>query len=265
MGGALSLVGGGNNANVINEMGNVTNNYMQIATQKCTTACSNEIVGNRIIVNGTTVNGNIGISQTCNINQGCSFSNNIQALTINQISSSAEQKYDVKNGLFSIFAGNNLNEANYTVNVNNTMQQILQSECNATSDNLFANNLVFFTNANINGDFTLTQDNNATNQCVMNNLAKIEAYTKSVANFDQTGKATTAFAGIIIAIIVLVVIVVLGGLLLLLAFGGIGGITAIAGGKKSSDSSDVVETSSGSSGGLVSEAVKAAPLALLAA
>lgn len=248
---------GSGTTNALNQTINISNEYMQVSTSKCSTACTNAITGNTIIIDGVSIGGNFEINQSCSVNSGCSFSNNIQTSITNVIKAQGNQQNKVTTGLLGFSLASATNDVNFNAQVNNVTQQILQTECQVSATNIFSNNLFYFTDAQVGGNVVLNQSNSPANQCVVNNLAKISAFTGVTSNFSQSNTIRNGLVFIIICIVILVIILVGGAVLILLAFGG---LSLFSGSKSSTTGTTTAAPASG--GGNASKLAALAPLAI---
>lgn len=259
--GIFSLFGS-HNSNVANETSIIQNKFLQTSIEQCSTNCTNAIVGSTIVINNVDIGGNFEINQSCSINQGCTFNTTLQSSITNMINASAQQQNSTTNGILSIFSSTSQNnDFNYYSYMNNVVTQLMDAECRADSTNLMANDLIYLGNSNVAGNAVISESSNISNQCVMNNLAKILAMSQQTTAVNQSNVSRSGLVMLIAAIVILVIVLVVGALLILLALGGfglIGGGKAVAGG-----SSDKSAGAAGKSG-LASEAGEAAKLALLA-
>jgi hypothetical protein len=188
----------------------IVNKILQQAQNKCVFSCKNVNSSDINIIN-TTVDGDVEISQTCDI-IGCSclMKTLLDNTLINTISDNLSQAESLSDGLLSLSLGSS-NSADVDVNtaVKNLASQIVSSNCKTSEEN-DSYETINVVGSKINGDFKIDQNSSISQStCIINNLLK---------NFDSTSdklavKQSIAGSDLLkMLIIIVVIIIVVGGI-----------------------------------------------------
>lgn len=220
---------GSNNANVAKESESVQNNILQASFQQCKSDCTNISSGNTVIFNGSNISGDVDFNQSCSATAHCIMEQQLQSQVQNMMSAIAQQQQEVEKSILSFTVANDVNYSEINENIVNSITQILQSSCQATSSNITNDNLVILNNTNVEGSFSFSQTGNATANCTMNNLARQVAFNQQQAKTNQTQKIESIFAIIAIAVIVVVIV---GAIIVFLTLRGGSGSSNINVGEK---------------------------------
>jgi len=193
-------------SNFISEAQNLENSILQASSETCIATCTNVEDNNTIIINGTSIGGNLDLTQQCKAQASCIMANQLDSQVQNIVKAMAEQKQTSKTSPFSFsFKGQN-NEAQINQNITNSVTQIMNTACQSTSDNMMVNDTIVLTNDRVGGNFVLSQSGDATSNCTMNNLAKQVLFNKERATADQTQTIESVFFLIILAIIICLIV-----------------------------------------------------------
>jgi len=252
MGGIFSS----HNQNVVSQVSDIQNNFLQASFNECTTQTTQAQIGNTITINGSQV-GNVGLTQSSSIVQGCQSSNSVNTNLTNLIKNQSQQTNKTVTGLLGFSFGGSQNYTYDTQIINNQLNQILANECNALSSQVQANNIIALSNATAD-NVVLSQQTNPSNTCVMSNVAKIIAFNSATSKADQSNTTRNGLVMIIIAMVVIVALLIGGALLILLAFGGFSLIGGGGGGKAAAAAGG----GGGEGASIASQAAKLAPLLL---
>jgi hypothetical protein len=183
----------------------VNNNILNASTANCSSTCTDYSGGNTVIINGTTINGNVEFNQTCDINMSCTINSQLNTNVNNILNSMQKQTTINANGFpsFSIDGVSNVDQASQ--NITTTIANILNSSCQSTSDIVSQNNFTYLNNSTVNGSLTFAQTGNVNNNCTLNNISGIQVANNESASSTQTAANLSAI-GILVVLIVFVII-----------------------------------------------------------
>jgi hypothetical protein len=200
----------GNQNNKVSIDQEVMNNILQKEYNSCVAVCESEQSGNTIIIDGSTITGDVGLRQVCKANASCLMTNSIDAEVSNIIEDTIKQSNTTVNSLFSVNWNNQTNSTNIKSIVTNNVTQILTNTCNANESLNQSNNLLYISKSTIKGDFigfALGDDaTNANAACTMSNLAKLVVYNKVQADVSQSNTAIDIGAVILLVIMLMILI-----------------------------------------------------------
>jgi len=259
---------GGNQSNSINANQTVINSLYTNSSQSCLATCTEQQIGDTIVIDNVTIGGNFtGFNQLCTAQAACIMDQNLDSSSKNILSSMLEQSNSTTNGPFSILAdltggGNLQNNVTVSQTIENMMQQNLSSFCQGYADEISEGNVLFIggSNNSIAGNFVgVNQTGSANASCTMKNYSKMQTFNQESAKVKQTNKQmdVVGLIGIVVGVVVVVIIIIIG---ILLAKGVIG-----IGSSKSGGQGGGYEVTSppSSSAGLESAAMEGAEVAAL--
>lgn len=197
----------------------INNNTVQESSTTCTATCQNTQNGDTTIFSGTTVTGDISaFSQVCKVSSSCVMTDQLSSQISDTLKSIAKQSQQMDSSITSLFADtHNHEKATLEQSINNSVTQILNSSCVATSSNVQNNDMFIMTNSKaLSGVIAFSQTGDPTASCVMNNLSKIKLFNKETATISQTQRIENVFVAIVAMVVAALVI---GAILLFLYFG----------------------------------------------
>lgn len=216
---------GGSFSNQVNINTQITNDMLQSTTQICNADCKASANNNTIIISGATINGSIGINARCTASAACAMSNASNAAVNNIIQNIIDQETTSVSDIMGDLSWEDINnEVNINTSLSNYITQITSQTCNATAD-VQANDNFFYVGqggtstsdgkTTINGDIFISAEGNATANCSMSNISKLQAYNESQNSVTQSITNVGMFAaiGLMVAVVVLI-----GGLIYLMMY-----------------------------------------------
>jgi len=211
---------GSSNSSRATEIQNVNNSIVQESSEKCSATCSNIENGDSTIISGSTIEGNLSaFKQVCQVQASCVLKNQISTQIQDILESVAKQTQRLDESFLSIFSDTHNNEsATIEQSITNSVTQILNSSCTATSSNVQSDDIFVLSNSEaLSGVIAFSQTGNATSSCTINNISKVKIFNKELAEISQEQRIENVFVAIIALIVAALVI---GGFLLFLFFGG---------------------------------------------
>ncbi len=213
IGGALILGpilrGGAFQQNTAKETISVVNKMFQASSETCISNCSNITSGQTTIISGTTIGGNLDLTQQCSATASCVMNQQFDAQVKNLLKSVSLQHNTSKDGWLTPPWDSQSNNTQITENTKNYYTQIMSSACSANSSNLSENEMTVLTNDKIGGNFFLGQKGSSISNCTMNNIGRAVAYNKDIAKVSQSNLAESSLAMILAIIVILIVMVVI--------------------------------------------------------
>ena len=179
------------------------NNVFQSSRSLCVANCVNTIEGVNIIIGpGATVDA-ITFKQECAAEALCAMKNNLDAVASNQLAAiqNAEASSVPRSVLTGDWPGFSINSTfNKTVqSLSNTTTQIIDSVCEANSENYLSNVNVFVGEGAGIGNVEFIQVGEATADCAIDNLAS--ATVSNLAVSDQTALSTSGSIWLLIVVV----------------------------------------------------------------
>lgn len=188
---------------------NINNSVLNASTANCSASCTEISQNNTIIINGTTINGNFEINQTCDVEASCTINSTLNTQVQNIISSLAQQTAATLDGFppsFSLDAAtNNLNVAQ---NITTSIANIINSSCQSSANLVSQDNFTYFSNDTINGSVQFNQDANVNLSCTLNNISSIVASNSESSQISQTATVVNTTALLLILIVVVIIVIV---------------------------------------------------------
>jgi hypothetical protein len=192
---------------------NVNNTVLNAATANCDSTCVDYSGGNTVIINGSTINGNISFDQSCSINMSCSINSQLNTNVSNILSAMANQTSTSSNGFPSFSIAGASQNATIVENVTTSVANIINSTCQSTSDIVSQNNFTYLNNSTVNGSLTFAQTGSVNNNCTLNNISGIQVANQVTSSTNQTATFLGSLGLLIILLVVL--IIVIGGIFLI--------------------------------------------------
>lgn len=240
----------------------ISNLMQQVSNQECINSCT-ESSNLNLSANGTTFEGNITDSTSCQINSSsCVLKSALSTSLTNNLASKQKGSVTELEGIFTLLQsliGDNtdINQSNYQ-SIMNEVSQTVNNTCrnDPTSENSTSLN---FNNSTIEGNISLNEiagDSKA--QCVLQNMSSIYA-NNSEANSQSASisKIDGLFAAIIAIVIAVVLVIMILGILFLVHPSAFSSMAK----SMSSLTSDDGDTNIIEEGGGVSEAPELAEMA----
>jgi hypothetical protein len=187
----------------------VNNNILNSSNSQCISTCSIYNGGNTIIIDGTTIQGNIEFNQTCNLQQSCVINSTLDTQVESILDSLSKQTSVTTRGLFDILGSSSTQENDVRQSLTTNISNLINSTCQSTADITNANNFVYLNNSNVQGSLQFNQTADVVSACTLNNMSRVVAQNKLTASNDQSAKilGSTGLLLILLAIIAIIVIV----------------------------------------------------------
>lgn len=244
-----------------------SNNIWENSSSACVATCSAPQNNPTIILNGTTVRGNVEIVAECNASAACAMQSQLDTQVSNIMQSMAQQSIVTTELIpISLMVAKQKTSNIVQQNITNNITQNMQSICQATTNTMLNNPTIVGTNATVGGNLTIVSDGGSANaDCTINNLARMSLFNSNVAQAAQSNKRKNVLGVVMIAIVMMLVL----GVIIVLVIMGPEGVAAVVGkgkGGAPGDSSDGElesllgggEGGGGGKGGLMKEAELAA-------
>ena len=213
------------------EIQTINNQIVQESSEVCKATCSNVQNGDTSIINNSTVQGTVkAFTQLCTVDASCVMKQQLADNINDTLKSIAQQTQSLNSSILSIFADtHNRSSSTIEQSITNSVTQLLNSSCTATSSNIQNGDMFIFSNSDVlsGGIIAFSQVGNATASCTMNNISKIKLYNNELAKISQNQKTESTLLAIIAVIVAAIVIV---AILMFLFFGGLilfGGVEAV--------------------------------------
>lgn len=192
----------------------VTNDVVQKNQQNCIAQSVADTSGNTIIINGSTIDGNVsGTTTKTSTDATCLMTSTIEDTVENILQNVAQQNSSISSGITDFMSKRDQDiDYDLSVTVQNSILQMSEQGCVSSSISSTTNNYIYVGDSKIGGDFLgFSNDSKANASCSMTNVMKNEAYNSLQTKVDQTAKASNMFAMLIgIAIIIFVLLGVVG-------------------------------------------------------
>ncbi|MBL4662036.1 MAG: hypothetical protein JKY22_00345 [Flavobacteriaceae bacterium] len=193
---------GANQVNVSKSTQELQNDILQVTEENCHAKCTNYDGGGTVIIDGTNIKGDLDIVQQCTASASCTMNQTLQSQVEDIMSSISKQSQKSEQSFINFTISNQADVSEIKQNITNSITQIMQSSCQATSDNIQKDNIVILRNDTVGGDFTLGQKGSASSNCILNNVAKQVLFNKQQAKQDQSQTAENVLAIIVVAIVI---------------------------------------------------------------
>lgn len=197
---------GSNQTNVAKSSLSVQNTILQASSESCISDCTNISSGNTIIFNGSSIDGNVNFNQSCKATASCLMKQQLQSQVQNIMSAIASQSEKIEKTILSFNISSQVNASEINENIVNSITQVLQSACQATSENIRTGDLIVLENTTVGGNVSFGQGGDSVADCTLNNLARQVTFNKESAKQNQSQKVESVFAMIAIAVIIVVII-----------------------------------------------------------
>jgi hypothetical protein len=202
----------------------VTNDILQAANSTCSISCNQSQDGNTIIIDGSTT-GDISFSQTCSIvGSNCTIKAYLDANLDTVLEAMAEQTSVSAAGFPGIGFNSDDQSVSIQENVRNSITQLINNNCQISSNQSFKNNYVYVTGSST-GDLTFAQSSEITNSdCILDTIAKAVASTKENAKVKQTSVdiGPLALIGIVFGAIIMIIVLIFVFTIATKVMGGLG-------------------------------------------
>lgn len=211
---------GSSNSSRAKEIQTLNNSIVQSSSETCKATCSNIQNGDSTIISGSVIEGNLNaFSQVCQVDASCVLKNQISTQIQDILESVAKQTQQLDESFLSIFSDtHNKESSTIEQSITNSVTQLLNSSCTATSSNVQSDDIFVLSNSQaLSGVIAFSQTGNATSSCTINNISKVKLFNKELAEISQEQRIENIFVAIIALIVAALVI---GGFLLFLFFGG---------------------------------------------
>lgn len=203
----------------------ITNQINNVSNENCITACDSSISNIDMVIEDTTIEGNVNISAVCNIlGASCilkaAMSNSIQNTQKNKQLAETLQS---GSPLLLFSTQNNTQSESNNQDISNRVSNIMNSTCQNNSTTSVDGVNVELIGDTIGGNLNINSDGNINkSSCILNNVART-----TLAN-DQTNSQTAkALQGspllfAMLAVVIVIVVVMIG--IVILGVGGIGAL-----------------------------------------
>jgi hypothetical protein len=222
-----------------------TNNIWENSSSACIATCNAPQNNPTIILNGTTVAGNVEIVATCSASAACAMQSQLDSQVQNIMQSMVKQK-TISTELipisFMFATQNSTNIISQTIT--NNITQSMQSICQGTSNTMLNNPTIIGTNATVGGNLTITSGGSANANCTINNLARMSLFNAQTSTSSQINKRSNILGIVMVAIVMMMVI----GAIVVLLIMGPEGVASVVGASKGGG-----ETQDGELGSLLEE------------
>lgn len=204
-------------SNVANIQQTFMNNVIQQNQQNCIATFNQETSNNVVIVNGSTINGNvIGVQLTGSTDATCLITSHMEDSVSNILSSILDQ---TNTAATDILNGGKFTSETNTFDINqtivNNISQINEATCAASFAQASSGSYFYVTNSTINGDFIGVQQNgDLHSSCSLNNFMKNATYNQAQASGTQSNKDIGVFASFLAVVLGIVGIMIIGTLIL---------------------------------------------------
>ena len=220
MGGIQSTRSMESSQSTLNQINNVSN-------QSCVTSCSTNTSDTSIVIDSSTVNGDINVMSVCNITGAscvlkASMTNDLHNTQKTEQEMKKVEEDDPINILpMAIFGDSSNDSQRSNQSITNRVSNVLNSTCqNTATSNISGTTITVKNGAEVNGNINVNAHGNIDKtSCILNNVAK-----NMITNDQFAKQRNKVFQGSpILFVIVAIVICVIGGLLVVLLL-GVGGM-----------------------------------------
>lgn len=218
---------------------NINNDVLNASTSTCTSTCSAYNGGNTVIINGTTINGNVTFNQTCDLVATCTINSQLNTNVSDIIKSLQNQSSITANGFpdFSLDGVSQLTQAQQ--NITTSIANIIESSCQSSSILVNQDNFTYLNNSTVNGSLTFSQAGNVNSNCTLNNISTVTVANQESASTSQSSVIASPLAFLVVAIILIAIVIFVIFIINFLFKGAKGG-----GGKSSAPSTNTGLSSS---------------------
>lgn len=225
-----------NNQSISNQISNVSN-------ENCITACNSSVSNSSILLDDSTVEGNVSVSAVCNIlGSSCvlkaSLSTDLHNTNKSQQTAETMQENDPFSILGSLFGMNTNNSETDNQSTTNRVSNIMNSVCQnkATTQDSGVN--IQIIGSTVGGNVSIDADGSVSNtKCVIDNVARTK-----IVNDNSSSQKSAILQGspllfAIVGVVVVIVVVMIGIAIVGVAGAGALGAGAIAYGEINKSSS----------------------------
>jgi hypothetical protein len=183
----------------------INQTFNQSLNETCLSTCVNIQNGNTVILDGTTVSGDIVFTQKCTANAECAMN-----AALNQLSTAVQTVSQDSEASPSLFPGLQINTSvNSTYNdIKNDVTQQITALCQSSSNQTQSDNLVYAKDSEVGGNIAFQQEGQSVANCIITNSLKATSNVQQKS--DQTASAGGSNLSTIIMIILAIAII--GGL-----------------------------------------------------
>lgn len=194
---------------------------LQNSSTTCDVSCNNQINSTDIDIINTNLQGGINVTQACSLNAQCLMSNTMSSLADVLFKTSTSTNAQNAASWFSGLFNEDISSNTSYQDIQETISQTINNQCNIVSSNSMSDVNVFAVNSNIGGGINISQLGNINSNCVLNNSMTASAYASGTIDSCATsGKKTKKKCGmgkganwvqigISIAVITVVVIIII--------------------------------------------------------
>ena len=220
MGGIQSTRSMESSQSTLNQINNVSN-------QSCVTSCSTNTSDTTVVIDGSTVDGDINVMSVCNITGAscvlkASMTNDLHNTQKTEQEMKKVEEDDPINILPMAIFGDSSNDSQISnQSITNRVSNVLNSTCqNTATSNISGTTITVKNGAEVKGNINVNAHGNIDKtSCILNNVAK-----NMITNDQYAKQKNKVFQGSpILFVIVAIVICVIGGLLVVLLL-GVGGM-----------------------------------------
>jgi ATP-dependent Zn protease len=198
---------GSNTSLSIDQSQTISNSSLNAVVNQCTARCDQIQSGNVVIIQGSTIGGNVTFDQECKATMTCEINNNLETDVSNILDAISKQTSVTAKG-FPDFNFDNVNQSLTSKQIiTNSLTNLINNSCSASSTQIQNNNYTYVSNSTIAGSLQFTQKGDASAACVLTNRSAIKLANKASASASQSS-TILGTGGIILALIVVVIIII---------------------------------------------------------
>jgi hypothetical protein len=188
------------------------NSQTQILNEQCSANCTNISNNTSVIIQNSTIGGDVNLSQKCSATASCIMTGVIDAQVQSVLQNLNTQSASVSNSLMpGLNVSTNVNTTKQ--DLTNVLTQVVSQTCNSTSFNEQNNVTVAVLGSTVKGSLNFSQEGSTTASCVMSTTASSSIYNKLANDNQQSFKQTDAFSQIVLYIVIAIIAVAAIGLL----------------------------------------------------
>lgn len=163
----------------------ITNNSTQVSQQTCKVEALGTISGNTIALDGSTVNGSVGIFQKASAQASCVMATQLDTNVQNILASLTKQSSTSISSPIQATFNDSSNSVDIKQEITNNLTQIISATCEATSNEFITGNVIMAKNTNVKGDVKILQESDAKANCAMTATAKVTSFNQEQEQSDQ--------------------------------------------------------------------------------
>ena len=186
----------------------VNNNILNSSNAQCISECTLYNGGNTIIIDGTTIQGNVEFNQTCNLNQQCVINSTLDTQVQSILDSLSKQTSVTTRGLFDILGSSSTQSNDVRQTLTTNISNLINSTCRSTANIVNENNFVYLNNSTVEGSLQFNQSADVLSACTLNNMSRVQVQNQLQASNEQSAKILGSTGLLIILLIIIVILIV---------------------------------------------------------